>query len=77
MAKEHRYRLEVAWTGNRGAGTSSYGAYGREHEIRAVGKPPLPGSSDLHQRLTAEVCNEELGFSGVADQHASVGQLAH
>ena len=46
MAKEHRYRLEVAWTGNRGAGTSSYGAYGREHEIRAAGKPPLPGSSD-------------------------------
>jgi organic hydroperoxide reductase OsmC/OhrA len=46
MAKEHRYQLEVAWTGNRGTGTSGYTAYGREHEIRAAGKPPLPGSSD-------------------------------
>ncbi|MGD9512084.1 MAG: OsmC family protein [Geminicoccaceae bacterium] len=46
MAKEHRYQLEVAWTGNRGSGTSGYTAYGREHEIRAPGKPPLPGSSD-------------------------------
>ena len=35
MAKEHRYRLETAWTGNRGTGTSGYTAYGREHEIRA------------------------------------------
>lgn len=46
MAREHRYRLEVAWTGDRGTGTSSYSAYGREHEIRASGKPPLAGSSD-------------------------------
>jgi organic hydroperoxide reductase OsmC/OhrA len=46
MAREHRYRLEVAWTGDRGTGTSSYTAYGREHEIRASGKPPLAGSSD-------------------------------
>ena len=46
MAKEHVYRLAVAWTGNRGTGTSGYTAYGREHEMRAEGKPPLPGSSD-------------------------------
>jgi organic hydroperoxide reductase OsmC/OhrA len=46
MAREHRYRLEVAWTGDRGTGTSGYGSYGREHETRAAGKPTLPGSSD-------------------------------
>ena len=46
MAHEHRYRLEVAWTGNQGTGTSAYRAYGRAHEIRAEGKPVLPGSSD-------------------------------
>ena len=46
MGKEHRYQLEVAWTGNRGSGTSGYDSYGREHEIRAPGKPGLPGSSD-------------------------------
>ena len=45
MTREHRYRLEVAWTGNRGAGTSGYRSYGREHEIRAPGKPVLSGSS--------------------------------
>ena len=32
MAKEHVYRLAVAWTGNTGTGTSGYTAYGREHE---------------------------------------------
>ena len=46
MTREHRYRLEVAWTGNHGTGTSGYRSYGREHEIRAPGKPVLPGSSD-------------------------------
>ncbi len=46
MAREHRYRLEVVWTGNGGSGTSGYQAYSREHEIRAPGKPALPGSSD-------------------------------
>ena len=46
MAREHRYRLEVAWTGNQGSGTSTYRSYGRAHEIRANGKPALPGSSD-------------------------------
>ena len=30
MAKEHVYRLEVAWTGDRGTGTSGYRAYGRD-----------------------------------------------
>ena len=46
MAREHRYRLEVRWTGDRGTGTSGYRAYGRDHEVRAAGKPTLPGSSD-------------------------------
>ena len=46
MAKEHRYRLTVEWTGNAGTGTSSYRAYERAHEIRAEGKPAIPGSSD-------------------------------
>lgn len=36
--REHRYSVTVKWTGNRGSGTSAYNAYGREHEIQAVGK---------------------------------------
>jgi organic hydroperoxide reductase OsmC/OhrA len=42
----HRYALTVRWTGNRGSGTADYRAYGRQHEISAEGKPPIPGSSD-------------------------------
>ncbi|CAM3478257.1 OsmC-like protein [Bordetella sputigena] len=43
---EHRYRVEVEWTGNRGSGTSGYAAYGRDHLIRAEGKADIAGSSD-------------------------------
>jgi organic hydroperoxide reductase OsmC/OhrA len=46
MAREHRYNVTVAWTGNQGSGTSSYKAYARDHEIRIAGKPPILGSSD-------------------------------
>jgi organic hydroperoxide reductase OsmC/OhrA len=42
----HRYRVAVAWTGDRGRGTADYRAYGREHVITAVGKPPIAGSAD-------------------------------
>jgi organic hydroperoxide reductase OsmC/OhrA len=44
--KEHRYSVEVKWTGNLGQGTAGYRAYSRDHEIRAAGKPALAGSSD-------------------------------
>ncbi|GGS69699.1 peroxiredoxin [Planobispora rosea] len=46
MTREHRYRLTVSWTGNRGEGTAGYRAYGRDHEVSAPGKEPLAGSSD-------------------------------
>jgi organic hydroperoxide reductase OsmC/OhrA len=44
--REHRYRIRVRWTGNRGTGTSAYRAYGRDHMVEADGKPPIPGSAD-------------------------------
>lgn len=43
---EHQYRVSIEWTGNQGSGTSGYRDYGRNHEIRAEGKPTIPGSSD-------------------------------
>lgn len=46
MAKTHSYELTVAWTGNRGTGTSDYRAYGRDHEVTADGPPPLAGTAD-------------------------------
>jgi len=44
--RRHRYEVTVTWTGDRGSGTSSYAAYGRDHEVRCAGKPMIPGSSD-------------------------------
>lgn len=42
----HRFSTTLNWTGNRGSGTSTYRAYGRQHEITADGKRlPIPGSS--------------------------------
>lgn len=44
--KRHRYAVRIAWTGNRGEGTATYRAYGREHRILVDGKPAIDGSSD-------------------------------
>lgn len=42
----HRYQMQVAWTGNTGSGTSSYGSYSRNHEITGKEKNLIAGSSD-------------------------------
>jgi organic hydroperoxide reductase OsmC/OhrA len=42
----HYYKLHLRWTGNTGNGTSSYTAYQRDYDIKAAGKPVLPGSAD-------------------------------
>lgn len=46
MSNEHTYSVEINRTGNRGTGTTSYVAYGREHEIGAEGRPTILGSSE-------------------------------
>lgn len=46
MAKHHHYQSTVRWTGNLGTGTSSYGAYSRNHEIGGPCLPVIPASSD-------------------------------
>jgi organic hydroperoxide reductase OsmC/OhrA len=46
MAKDHKYAVTVEWTGNTGEGTRDYSGYGRQHVIRAGGKPDVPGSAD-------------------------------
>ena len=43
---EHHYQVRVVWTGNRGAGTSSYRSYTRDHEVASAGVPIIPGSAD-------------------------------
>ncbi|MEB3068773.1 OsmC family protein [[Mycobacterium] vasticus] len=47
MSRQHRYdNLAVRWIGNAGTGTSSYRAYGRDHDITGRGLPLIPGSAD-------------------------------
>lgn len=70
MPRRHNYRIELAWTGDRGTGTSSYGAYGRDHDIRGPGKPPIKGSSDANFRGDAARWNpEELLVASLSACH--------
>ena len=46
VRRTHRYDLAMTWTGNRGTGTSGYRDYGRDHEVRADGRPAIEGSAD-------------------------------
>jgi organic hydroperoxide reductase OsmC/OhrA len=68
--REHCYEIEVRWTGNRGPGTASYRAYGRDLEIRARGKPTILGSSDPAFRGDPERWNpEDLFVAAVSTCH--------
>jgi organic hydroperoxide reductase OsmC/OhrA len=44
--KSHTYTCAVRWTGNKGDGTSTYTAYGRDHVIATADKPDILGSAD-------------------------------
>ena len=33
MERNHKYKVTMQWTGNKGTGTLSYTGYGREHSI--------------------------------------------
>lgn len=58
-ARTHRFACTLQWTGNRGRGTADYEAYGRDHVITALGKPPLLGSSAPAFRGDADRYNPE------------------
>jgi organic hydroperoxide reductase OsmC/OhrA len=66
----HTYHAQLTWTGNRGEGTSTYRAYGREHEITIDGKPTISGSADPHFRGDATRYNpEELLVASLSACH--------
>ncbi len=66
----HDYRATVTWTGNTGSGTTSYGSYGRDHEVRAPNRPPILGSSDPDFRGDpSRYSPEELLVSAVSACH--------
>jgi organic hydroperoxide reductase OsmC/OhrA len=62
IGRTHRYDIAVSWTGNRGTGTSGYRDYGRDHEIRADGRPVIEGSSDPAFRGDKTRWNPELAL---------------
>jgi len=68
----HQYRVVVTWTGDRGEGTSSYGAYSRDHEISSPDghKPTILASSDPAYRGDSARWNpEELLVASLAACH--------
>jgi organic hydroperoxide reductase OsmC/OhrA len=81
MIRTHSYDVTVAWTGNRGSGTSGYRAYGRDHEVtvgggdgegsREAGRPqPIAGSSDSAFRGDQSRWNpEQLLTAALAECH--------
>ena len=44
--KIHTYKTQIAWTGNKGFGTSGYNKYDRSYTISVKGKPAIIGSAD-------------------------------
>ena len=70
MSKNHQYTITTKWTGNLGVGTKDYKNYSRNHEIMAIGKPTIPGSSDPSFRGDASRYNpEDLFVSTLASCH--------
>lgn len=69
-AKEHYYQVTVRWTGNRGNGTASYTAYGRNAELIAAGKETIALSADPAFRGDATRWNpEELLLASASACH--------
>ena len=66
----HHYAITVEWQGNRGAGTQDHRAYGREHNVSALGKPPIAGSSDPAFRGDVDRWNpEEMLLAALSQCH--------
>lgn len=66
----HQYSVDLTWTGAGEAGTATYTSYGRDHELTAGSKPPLPGTSDPHFRGDAERWSpEDLLVGALAQCH--------
>jgi len=69
--RTHRYPVTVTWTGNTGAGTTTYRAYSRDHEIGVDGKPVILTSSDPAFRGDPTRYNpEELFVASLSQCHS-------
>lgn len=71
LHKTHEFKTSLVWTGNRGTGTSSYRAYGREHDLSSPGKSAaIAASSSPVFRGNADRYNpEELVVAALSSCH--------
>jgi organic hydroperoxide reductase OsmC/OhrA len=71
MLGEHHYAIDLEWQGDRGDGTASYRAYGRQHAVRAEGKlHEIAGSSDRAFHGDRDRWNpEELALAALSQCH--------
>lgn len=70
MDADHRFVASLAWTGNRGAGTSGYRSYGRDHVVSVSGKPDILGSAARVFHGDLERWNpEEMLIAALAQCH--------
>jgi organic hydroperoxide reductase OsmC/OhrA len=70
MIGAHHYAVQIQWTGNRGTGTSTYRAYGRDHILTSPGKHQILGSADRAFHGDVDRWNpEELLLSALAQCH--------
>ena len=68
--RSHHYRSQLVWDGNRGEGTASYAAYGREYRVRVDGKPELHGSANPAFRGDASKHDpEDLFLAAISSCH--------
>jgi organic hydroperoxide reductase OsmC/OhrA len=70
MDADHRFAASLTWTGDRGTGTSSSRAFGRDHVVSAAGKPDILGSAARAFHGDLERWNpEELLIAALAQCH--------
>jgi organic hydroperoxide reductase OsmC/OhrA len=70
MKGEHHYKQRLIWDGNRGEGTSTYFAYGRNYRLLVEGKPEIQGTADTAFRGEAEKWNpEDLFVAAISSCH--------
>lgn len=70
MSKEHRYNVDLVWTGNTGSGTADYRSYQRGHILHVQGKPEIYASSDPSFRGDPTKYNpEELLVASLSGCH--------
>lgn len=70
MAKQHLYKTNLVWIGNKGSGTMDYRSYDRDFKIEISGKTPIQGSSDsIFLGDESKYNPEDLLLSSVSSCH--------